>query len=151
MVWLAMHNRLTTGDIMISWNAGIDTSCILCQQHLETRDHLLFECSYSQEVWSALVQGLLLSRFTNKWQEIRVILADNTLPKLTMYLLRYSFQVTLHSLWRERNGHRHGSQPLLASQLIKMIDRQIRNQCLILIFKRIRRHEGVLHFWLFTR
>ena len=38
--WLAMHNRLTTGDRMLVWNANIDASCTLCCQHIETRHHL---------------------------------------------------------------------------------------------------------------
>lgn len=50
---------------MLLWNVGIDASCILCKQHLETSDHLLFSCSYSQEVWSGLVQRLLSSLFSD--------------------------------------------------------------------------------------
>ena len=34
-IWLAIRNRLTTRD------------CVLCNQHLETRNHLFFECSYT--------------------------------------------------------------------------------------------------------
>lgn len=151
MAWLAMHNRLTTGDRMLLWNVGIDASCVLCQQHLETRDHLFFSCRYSREVWSGLAQGLLLSRFTDQWQGIMVILADKNLSTLNLYLVRYSFQVALHSIWRERNNRRHGSQPVLAGHLITIIDRQIRNQCLIMDSKRIRSYEGALQLWFSTR
>lgn len=34
--WLAVHNRLTTGDRMLAWNSSIDGSCVLCNQHMET-------------------------------------------------------------------------------------------------------------------
>ncbi|XP_013624635.1 PREDICTED: uncharacterized protein LOC106330761 [Brassica oleracea var. oleracea] len=51
MVWLAMHNKLSTGDRMLLWNVGIDVICVLCQQQLETRDHLFFGCAYSQNFW----------------------------------------------------------------------------------------------------
>lgn len=107
-----------------------------------------FECSYSQEVWTNLLRQLLLSRFTYKWQDIMVLLADRSQTTLKLFLLRYSFQVTLYSIWRERNNRRHGSQPILASQLIKLIDRQIHNKCLLMISKRIRHHEGVLQIWI---
>ena len=123
MAWLAMHNRLTTGNRMLLWNAGIDASCVLCQQHLETRDHLFFSCSYSEEVWSGLAHGLLPSLFSDQWQWIMVILADKNLAMLKLYLIRCSFQVALHSIWRERNNRRHGSQPVLAGQLTSIIDR----------------------------
>lgn len=69
MAWLAVHNRLTTGDRMLLWNVGIEASCILCKQHLETSDHLFFSCSYSQEVWSGLVQRLLSSLFSDQWRK----------------------------------------------------------------------------------
>lgn len=151
MAWLAMHNRLTTGDRMLLWNVSIDASCVLCQQHLETRDHLFFSCNYSKEVWSGLAQGLLLSRFSDQWQGILTILADNTLLTVKLYLVRYSFQAALHTIWRERNNCRHGSQPLQPGQLTAIIDRQVRNQCLIMDSKRTRQYKGVLQLWLSAR
>lgn len=151
MTWLAMHNRLTTGDIMLTWNINLDASCTLCRQHLETKNHLFFECSYSQDVWTNLLRELLLSRFSYKWQDIMALLADRSQTTLKLFLLRYSFQVIIYFLWRERNNRRHGSLPILPNQLIKMIDRQIRNQCLLMISKKIRHHEGVLQLWLSTR
>lgn len=68
MAWLAVLNRLITGDRMLLWNVGVNVSCILCNQHLESRDHLFFSCSYSQEVWSGLVERLLSSRYNDQWQ-----------------------------------------------------------------------------------
>ena len=48
--WLALGNRLTTGDRMAAWNVGIDGSCVLCNQQLEIRGHLFFSCSYTSMV-----------------------------------------------------------------------------------------------------
>ncbi|RID58659.1 hypothetical protein BRARA_F01942 [Brassica rapa] len=70
---------------------------------------------------------------------------------LKLYLICYNFQVALHSIWRERNNCRHGSQPVLAGQLTLIIDRQIRNQCLIMDSKRIRHYEGALQLWFSTK
>ncbi|KAL9858138.1 putative RNA-directed DNA polymerase [Arabidopsis thaliana] len=39
-MWLAVHNRLSTGDRMTLWNMGVDATCILCNNALESRDHL---------------------------------------------------------------------------------------------------------------
>lgn len=104
MVWLAMHNKLSTGDRMLLWNVGIDVICVLCQQQLETRDHLFFGCAYSQNFWLWLVRCLLPSRFSDQWQDIIVILADNSISTLKLYLIRYNFQAALHSIWREQNN-----------------------------------------------
>lgn len=40
MLWLAMHNRLSTGERMLSWNTGANSSCLLCHDPLESREHL---------------------------------------------------------------------------------------------------------------
>ncbi|XP_048598074.1 uncharacterized protein LOC125578958 [Brassica napus] len=40
--WLAVHNRLSTGDGLLRWNPQAISTCWLCSAALETRDHLLF-------------------------------------------------------------------------------------------------------------
>ncbi|XP_018480196.2 uncharacterized protein LOC108851288 [Raphanus sativus] len=84
MVWIAMHNRLSTGEKMLLWNSGINPGCVLCQHQLETREHLFFECSYSQEIWQNLTHKILPSRFSSRWQDIRELLSDNTQPMIQL-------------------------------------------------------------------
>ncbi|CAA7053052.1 unnamed protein product [Microthlaspi erraticum] len=109
--WLSMHNRLSTGDRMQTWNVGVNPSCVLCQHPLETRCHLFFECSYSATVWKALMQGLLKRQHSTNWQHIVSLISDTNQPRLLLFLTRYGFQATIHSLWKERNSRRHGEQP----------------------------------------
>ena len=42
LTWLAMHNRLTTGVRMRTWNTLVGTSCKFCAEPVETRNHLFF-------------------------------------------------------------------------------------------------------------
>ena len=65
MAWLTMLNRLTTGDRMLLWNINIDAGCVLCNQHLETREHLfLLNCCApaspitGKKFWGSLRTGL---------------------------------------------------------------------------------------------
>ncbi|XP_024007913.1 uncharacterized protein LOC112083923 [Eutrema salsugineum] len=45
LTWLAIQNRLSTGDRMKQWNAGQPQTCILCQSgDEESCKHLFFEC-----------------------------------------------------------------------------------------------------------
>lgn len=39
-VWLAVLNRLSTGDRMRMWNVGATDTCFLCHTEVETREHL---------------------------------------------------------------------------------------------------------------
>ena len=47
--WLAILNRLTTGDRMLTWNTSVNPSCVFCNQ-LETSNHLFFSCPYTSAV-----------------------------------------------------------------------------------------------------
>jgi len=125
LAWIAIKNRLTTGDRMLSWNAGADSSCVLCHHLVETRDHLFFTCPYSVEVWSTLTRKLLSQHFTNRWEAILKLLTNKSLGHEVPFLTRYTFQLTLHSLWKERNGRRHGEVPQAAAQMVRFLDKQV--------------------------
>ncbi|CAG7894389.1 unnamed protein product [Brassica rapa] len=56
----------------------------------------------------------------------------------------FLFQITLHSIWRERNDRRHGATPMVAGSLAKMIDRGIRNWCLMVSATGHRHYEAPL-------
>ena len=130
--WLALGNRLTTGDRMAAWNVGIDGSCVLCNQHLETRDHLFFSCSYTSMVWRKLVQNLYRAHFSTDWSTIVEFLSQSGDDRETLFLARYAFQAAIHMLWRERNARKHGEAPSSQGTIIKFIDKAVRNRLMSL-------------------
>ncbi|XP_024006091.1 uncharacterized protein LOC112082804 [Eutrema salsugineum] len=79
ITWLAALNRLTTGEQMLQWNRGVSASCVYCSIPVETRSHLFFECSFSQQIWDDLARGLLGTRHTRNWDEVIEILSSNSL------------------------------------------------------------------------
>lgn len=113
---------------MATWNNGASTGCIFCSDSMETRDHLFFNCPFSAEIWRNLTHKLLDSNYTNHWDTILRLLVNSHQNNLTLFLLRYTFQVSIHTIWRERNGRRHGEAPTRLSQLVKCIDKQVRNR-----------------------
>ncbi|XP_010445454.1 PREDICTED: uncharacterized protein LOC104728123 [Camelina sativa] len=128
--WSHIHaaRLVATGERIQSWNPHANTSCILCDHPSETREHLFFQCTYSQLVWEQLLKKLLVNQFTNHWQEVLTLTAGNGLDKTTKFIVRYVLQNTIHAIWRERNARRHGEQSSTAEQLIKIIDKNIRNR-----------------------
>ncbi|CAA7060821.1 unnamed protein product [Microthlaspi erraticum] len=149
--WLAIHNRLSTADRMQSWNTGTNTTCILCQDPMETRDHLFFSCGYSAEIWDALSKGLLKRRHTTSWTSLLSIISDTSQEKTTLFLVRYVFQATLHSIWQERNSRRHGEIPTLPRQLIQIIDKNVRNRIQAVRSMRDTKYEDALQTWFGAR
>lgn len=87
---------------------------------------------------------LLDPDYTALWDNILDILQDSTRNKTTLFLVQYAFQVTFHSVWREKNGPRHGEAPTSAIQLVKLIEKQIRNKISIL---RLDRTQSLKEPW----
>lgn len=59
ITWLAVLDRLATGDRILKWNSQADPTCWLCKSVSETRDHIFFDCVYSKEVWKETVKDLM--------------------------------------------------------------------------------------------
>lgn len=151
VTWLAFHNRLATGDRLCKWNLGARVGCVFCGEELETRDHLFFSCSYSSQIWLSLTSGILNGGNTSIWGSIIPLLLDSSQPYLHVFSLRYVFQASIHSIWRERNCRRHGETAIPASKLAKIIDKNVRNRFSSLQQLGNSRFVGGLQFWFHTR
>ena len=71
-------------------------ACIL--SWAANKGSLYFECSYSSEVWSLLMGGLLQTSFTMKWSELLDLIMDNCGDFLTNFLTRYTLQAAINSI-----------------------------------------------------
>ncbi|KAG7552734.1 Dirigent protein [Arabidopsis thaliana x Arabidopsis arenosa] len=124
-VWLAAHDRLATGARMLKWNRGASGVCNLCNSCIETRDHLFFSCSFSSEIWDSLARGLLKQHYTTDWTQLLTLISDTHTDRVDSFLMRYIFQVTVYTIWRERNGRRHDEVTNPAAKHIQWIDKQV--------------------------
>lgn len=55
-------------------------------------------------------------------------MAESEKNKTEMFLLTYVFQTSIHSIWRERNGKKHGDVHQSSASLLKYIDKGVRNR-----------------------
>lgn len=151
MVWLAVRNILSTGDRMLSWNDTTLSSCYLYPEPLETRDHIFFACPYATEIWRPLKLKLLQSQYTIQWDIVLDILVDTSQGKLKLFLLKYVFQISIHSIWRDMNGRRHGEPATPHAQVTKYIDKQVRNRLSMIRTIEDDRYEEGMKMWFATR
>lgn len=149
IVWLAVHNRLSTGDRMANWNGGASSSCVFCDHPTETRDHLFFSCPFISPLWRKLVVGITQTRFTTLFGEMMAAVSASDYTPSRQFILRYVFQTSIYMIWRERNRRRHGERPLPASQLLKHIDTSVRNR--LSSFKSPEKLEDALREWFALR
>ncbi|KAG7548101.1 Ribonuclease H domain [Arabidopsis suecica] len=138
--WLAIPDRLSTGDHMVKWNRSVSGNCVFCSNS-ESRDHLFFSCSYASAVWAALVKGLWKSRLTSNWPQILAHISAQSQDHVELFLLRYVLQATIYTIWRERNSRRHGETPNSPATLIGWVDKQFLHP------KRCGEEETELHLF----
>ncbi|XP_013583479.1 PREDICTED: uncharacterized protein LOC106292439 [Brassica oleracea var. oleracea] len=145
LVWLAIQNRLSTGDRMRK--LGILQGCVLCGERDETRDHLFFACPYSYTVWDHLASILVGRRINPDWHDMLRYIQAGTSNEMDMILIRLVFQAVVYYIWRERNTRRHQQDQQGTEQMIKTINRGIKNRISSLGYKAGHKFNGLLRRW----
>ena len=54
ILWLAVQNRLSTQDKLISYGIIQATHCVFCRDIVETHNHLFFDCPFTERLWCSL-------------------------------------------------------------------------------------------------
>ncbi|XP_048613532.1 uncharacterized protein LOC125587323 [Brassica napus] len=143
--WLAIRNRLSTGDRMCAW--GQTQGCLFCGEPNESRDHLFFACPYTYTLWLEVV-GTLLGRPPDPdWETTLHLLATHSFDRLTYALLRLVFQVTIYMVWREMNDRKHQKRSRQAIQLAKVVKKAVKNRLLSVKYWEKPRLRGLMQIW----
>lgn len=79
------------------------------------------------------------------------IISGSSLGKISAFCIRYSVQVAVYLIWRERNGIRHGERPKAILIMKKLVDKEVKNKLCLMSLRRRKGMEGSLRFWLETR
>ncbi|KAL9308800.1 hypothetical protein AtEden1_Chr1g0044331 [Arabidopsis thaliana] len=136
---------------MANWKGVSSGSCVFCNHPTESRDHLFFNCPYSSEVLIVTAKNILKTRFTTDWHLLINMISSLQQNRVESFFVRYTFQVSVYSIWRERNGRRHGKTLHSATRLIGWIDKQVRNILSSIRMKGDRHYDTGLQMWFATR
>ncbi|KAG7588718.1 Reverse transcriptase zinc-binding domain [Arabidopsis suecica] len=120
ITWVVAWNRLHTRDRLRRWGLVVPAICILCNSQNESRDHLFFECSFSQEIWLHFTQR------TNhqpppQFMTCLLWLKTSSRNKNVALILKLLYQASIYLIWRERNQRIHLATPRTAAVIIKEI------------------------------
>lgn len=100
----------------------------------------------------ALLQKKKNKPFSAEWERIVWIASDGLgWCKIRLFTLRYVFQAMDHAIWRERNQRRHGESSSPFIDLIKKIDKTMRNKFTIARKKGDKDLEGGMAAWFDAR
>lgn len=147
LTWLVALNRIPTRDRLISWGLQVSPSCLLCAQTNESRDHLLFDCSFSWDLWRHLASrvGLIPSC---DWNTTLAEMQSLPGPLWRRRLCLLVWQMAIYTVWSERNSRLHRQTFRNFSSLSKQIDRDIRNKIQSLREVNPTRCSQMMQYWL---
>ncbi|KAJ9536707.1 hypothetical protein OSB04_un000092 [Centaurea solstitialis] len=101
-LWLAIQDRLPTQDRMRRWLPDdSNLLCSLCNQQMDSRDHLFFQCNYSNMVWNA-VRSWIGSVQIGSWSLILHELSNRQWHPGDMKKKLF-FVAAVYYIWQERN------------------------------------------------
>ncbi|XP_028122802.1 uncharacterized protein LOC114319935 [Camellia sinensis] len=105
IVWLAIHERLNTGDRLQIFGLLMSPSCPLCCALEENHSHLFFRCHYSSRIW-AVIQAKCNSHWPSlPWLELVEFATTSINGKsLKCMIMKLSFHCTIYHIWMERNS-----------------------------------------------
>ena len=112
---------------------------------------LFFAYSYSSEIWTTLTRTLFHSHFSTDWRAVVSCISNSPLNKIHTFLIRYSLQIAVHSIWGECNRRRHVENQTSAQRLTAWIDKQIRNKLSALRSMKDQRYNLGLQAWFASR
>ncbi|KAL1212419.1 hypothetical protein V5N11_009517 [Cardamine amara subsp. amara] len=146
--WIANLDRLPVRARLAVWGTGISPSCGLCNSHVESRDHLLLHCPFSEQVWSKVMSRLLSQKcLFADWGTLISWLSSRS-PDVSTTLKRIAIQATIYFLWRERNNRLHNSISASSHLVFSQIDRSIKDT--LLARRHLKGCSRLLSQW-FTR
>lgn len=136
-MWVANYDRLPTRSRLVAWGLPISADCPLCSTFVETRDHLLLSCTYSQAIWREVFSRCNhpVAPFTN-WAELLSWIRAATSSKMRL-LRKLASQSVVYHLWKQRNNLIHNQISLPPATVFRNIDRELRN-----IFSARRHRKG---------
>ena len=127
IAWMALLNRLPTLDRLAAWGLVVSGTCRLCQETMETRDHLFFRCRYSKEVWKAVLQLCGLQRAVQDWNT-KMNWAVKKLKgrSLISIILTVAWRAFVYLIWKERNQRMYNQRAETISCLLEHIKSIVR-------------------------
>ncbi|KAG2302208.1 hypothetical protein Bca52824_030859 [Brassica carinata] len=149
ITWLTVLQRLPTRDRLISWGLTVPDTCVLCFSHVESHQHLFFECSYAAAIWSMFCSRFISSPPSDISSSVSMCLNYNGIyPSQVKIIMKLLLQVIVYSLWRERNGRIFRDLSHQPMGLFRIVDRQLRDRLLSLRPGPTDAHSLLeLYFW----
>ena len=130
--WLVMHDRCWTAERRFRHGLQHSSTCVLCDQEVETMDHILLGCSFSRVVWHIWLCKLHLQDSIVPSQEPALhwwLKNRKLIPKQQRRGFDSFFFLIGWALWKERNAKTFNSSITTAQQLALLVQDEVEAWC----------------------
>lgn len=103
---LVAHGRLYTKDRIAKWGMirNLSLECPLCEREHEYAKHLFFQCAYSNELWTKILNWKGIQRPVGGWcQEVNWAINWANGNKAVDELYKMALAGCTNYIWQERN------------------------------------------------
>ncbi|XP_039007586.1 uncharacterized protein LOC120135385 [Hibiscus syriacus] len=122
IAWMAILDRLPTKNSLQRMGIISDGLCVLCNDDLETRDHLFIECSLADSLWKAILHLSGLRPSFSSWNNFLASTSHAWKCKsLLITILKLAWCAFLYSLWEERNRRLFKGNSRNEAEILKAI------------------------------
>ncbi|XP_010682682.1 uncharacterized protein LOC104897493 [Beta vulgaris subsp. vulgaris] len=102
-VWLTMHNRLQTTSRLHKMAIATNANCLICDDAVETQEHLMFECKFSFVVFSSIRKWCGLPNNHTTVNAILRWIARSKKNKFQKHMLFAIVGAMIYHIWCTRN------------------------------------------------
>ncbi|XP_074315249.1 uncharacterized protein LOC141651434 [Silene latifolia] len=118
----AAANTLPMVDKLITRGIAIVNRCVLCHCQAESHRHVFFRCSFSQELWRALLQWMNNSgRSDDLRTELKWIVNARGRKHWKIEWRKSCLAAAVYFLWKERNMRIFVGQEYTVRQIVSQI------------------------------
>ncbi|GJR14347.1 reverse transcriptase zinc-binding domain-containing protein [Tanacetum coccineum] len=131
IVWLAVQDRLTTQDKLRKWGDHAVNRCCLCCQESKNINHILFQCSFSRDIWRKVSA---IADIDHKGYDLTHIIqslinagnGNNT----RSVIRRMAFSSCVYNIWPKRNGRIFKDAKRSGEEVLKCVVEVIKHKLL---------------------
>ncbi|XP_020252239.1 uncharacterized protein LOC109829580 [Asparagus officinalis] len=123
IMWLAIQDKLLTQDRLHKRGIIQSNQCLLCEGAVaESRNHLFFDCNFSNCVWNGIMEWLKFKWRSADWYLLMNWYTSRLRGKGSKQRIkRLALTATIYNIWRERNARIFKEEFRSVEQLIKAI------------------------------
>ncbi|GKB44263.1 RNA-directed DNA polymerase, eukaryota, reverse transcriptase zinc-binding domain protein [Tanacetum coccineum] len=148
ILWVAVKGRLKTLDRISKWMEIQSMACYLCNEYVESHNHLFFSCPYSKRLWERLKPMARLEGISNCWPSIiSAIVNKSSNNTIWSVIQRLVWGACVYFIWQERNGRCFMKMFRDIDCLFNMIMDSVRLRLLGLTIKTTPSVLEALKFW----